>query len=76
MVKTASNIHNEFRLFGIKIFSIDYVVTETEEENAVEEVQISPIQRFFRRSSKREEQIRFLEKLYRSGNYNPPSEEY
>lgn len=74
MVKTTSKIHNEFRLFGLKIFSIDYMITETEEENLSEEVQISPIQRFFRRNSKREEQIRLLEKLYRQGNYEPGEE--
>ena len=74
MVKTTSKIHNEFRLFGIKIFSIDYAITETEEETMTEEVQISPIRKFFRRNSKREEQIRLLEKLYRQGNYNPDEE--
>ena len=55
MERTKSIVHNEIRLFGIKIFSSDYTIDEMSEDN---------------HPRRRGEQIMFLEKLYRQGYDN------
>ena len=72
MERTKSNVHSEIRLFGIKIFSSDYTVTEVNETNGCEEVPVPQMPSW--RSlgnglmSKRRERIMFLEKLFNQDN--------
>lgn len=72
MERTRSNVHNEIRLLGIKIFSSDYTVTEVTETDEYEEVAASQLPSWRdvinNSRSKRREQIIFLEKLYRQNN--------
>lgn len=71
MIRNVNKVHHEIRLLGIKIFSSDYTVTDLEESDEFEEVEVtsaSPWDKWTERRSKRQEQIMFLEKLYRQGN--------
>lgn len=71
MIRNVNKVHHEIRLLGIKIFSSDYTVTDLEESDEFEEVEVtsaSPWDKWTERRSKRQEQIMFLEKLYCQGN--------
>ena len=72
MERTKSNVHNEVRLFGIKIFSSDYTVTEISETDECEKAPVLQLPSWhdLRNDirSKRRDQIIFLEKLYRQNN--------
>ena len=72
MERTKSIVHNEVRLFGIKIFSSDYTVTEVNETDEYEKVPVPQLPSWRDVSndirSKRRERIIFLEKLFNQDN--------